>query len=117
MRPALLAIRSLRLSMTKTIFLAANAALMPLAAGSSQATEQMRASLVLVHGAFADEWNKVIPLLQAKGIEVLSVQNPLTSVEDDVAFTRRSPEYAISSLLVPVPEGRHGFTVIGPVPM
>ncbi len=48
-------------------------------------------TVVLVHGAWADgsSWSKVIPLLQAKGIRVLTVQNPLTSLADDVAATKR----------------------------
>jgi pimeloyl-ACP methyl ester carboxylesterase len=48
-------------------------------------------SVVLVHGAFADgsSWNKIIPLLQAKGLTVVAVQNPLSSLGDDVAFTKR----------------------------
>lgn len=48
-------------------------------------------SVVLVHGAFADgsSWNKIIPLLQAKGLKVVAVQNPLTSLEDDVAAANR----------------------------
>jgi len=48
-------------------------------------------TVVLVHGAWADgsSWSKVIPLLQAKGIKVLGVQNPLTSLADDVAATNR----------------------------
>ena len=50
-----------------------------------------KTTVVLVHGAFADGsgWNKVIPKLQAKGLNVVSVQNPLTSLADDVAATRR----------------------------
>ena len=49
-------------------------------------------NIVLVHGAFADgsSWSKVIPLLQAKGYKVTSVQNPLTSFTDDVAATKRA---------------------------
>lgn len=48
-------------------------------------------TVVMVHGAFADgsSWNKVIPLLQAKGLKAVAVQNPLTSLEDDVAATKR----------------------------
>jgi len=48
-------------------------------------------NIVFVHGAFADAsgWNKVIPLLQAKGLHVAGVQNPLTSLADDVALTKR----------------------------
>jgi pimeloyl-ACP methyl ester carboxylesterase len=46
---------------------------------------------VLVHGAFADgtSWSKIIPLLEAKGYHVVAVQNPLTSLADDVAATKR----------------------------
>lgn len=49
-------------------------------------------NVVLVHGAFADgsSWAKVIPLLQAKGFNVIAVQNPLTSLEEDVAATKRA---------------------------
>lgn len=49
-------------------------------------------TVVLVHGAFADgsSWNKVVPLLQAKGLKVVAVQNPLTSLPDDVAATKRA---------------------------
>jgi pimeloyl-ACP methyl ester carboxylesterase len=48
-------------------------------------------NIVLVHGAFADgsSWSGVIPLLEAKGFNVTAVQNPLTSLEEDVATTRR----------------------------
>lgn len=49
-------------------------------------------NVVLVHGAFADgsSWNKVIPLLEAKGLHVTSVQNPLTSLGDDVSAATRA---------------------------
>ncbi|SHM75191.1 Pimeloyl-ACP methyl ester carboxylesterase [Chitinophaga jiangningensis] len=49
-------------------------------------------NIVLVHGAFADgsSWAKVIALLQAKGYNVVAVQNPLTSLTDDVAATKRA---------------------------
>jgi pimeloyl-ACP methyl ester carboxylesterase len=48
-------------------------------------------NIVLVHGAFADgtSWAKVIPLLEARGFHVVAVQNPLTSLSDDVKATRR----------------------------
>ena len=56
------------------------------ATAGAPAAEPVR-NIVLVHGAFADgsSWNKVIPLLQAQGLNVVAVQNPLTSLEDDVA--------------------------------
>ncbi len=48
-------------------------------------------NVVLVHGAWADgsSWAEVIPLLQAAGLKVTAVQNPLTSLQDSVAATRR----------------------------
>ena len=55
-------------------------------------TQAPMPTVVLVHGAFADgsSWNSVIPLLQAKGLKVVAVQNPLTSLADDVAFANRA---------------------------
>jgi len=49
-------------------------------------------SVVLVHAAWADasSWNKVIPFLQRKGMQVLAVQIPLTSLSDDAATVRRT---------------------------
>jgi len=48
-------------------------------------------NVLLVHGAWADGscWSKVIPLLQATGLSVIAAQIPLTSLEDDIAVTRR----------------------------
>lgn len=48
-------------------------------------------SVVLVHGAFADGsgWRGVYDRLTAKGYRVAIVQNPLTSLEDDVDATNR----------------------------
>jgi hypothetical protein len=54
---------------------------------SASAFAQSKTSVVLVHGAFADgsSWNKVITLLQKQHAEVIAVQLPLTSLNDDVA--------------------------------
>ncbi|HEX2760135.1 MAG TPA: alpha/beta hydrolase [Rhizomicrobium sp.] len=48
-------------------------------------------NIVLVHGLFADgsSWSQVIPLLQARGLNVTSVQNPLTTLTDAVAACRK----------------------------
>lgn len=48
-------------------------------------------NIVLVHGAFADgsSWSAVIRLLQSRGYHVTAVQNPLTSLKDDVTATER----------------------------
>ena len=47
---------------------------------------------MLVHGAWADgsSWAEVIPRLQAAGLKVTAVQNPLTSLKDSVEATRRA---------------------------
>jgi pimeloyl-ACP methyl ester carboxylesterase len=48
-------------------------------------------NVVLVHGLFADGscWSEVIPRLQAAGLNVTSVQNPLTTLEEAVASAQR----------------------------
>lgn len=48
-------------------------------------------NVVLVHGAFADGsgWRGVYDELTQRGYRVTIVQNPLTSLEDDVASTKR----------------------------
>jgi pimeloyl-ACP methyl ester carboxylesterase len=72
------------------------AAIIPLLAADRPTTETAAAptvrNVVLVHGAFADgsSWAKVIPLLEAKGLHVTAVQNPLSSLADDVAATKRA---------------------------
>lgn len=49
-------------------------------------------TVVFVHGAFADgsSFSRVIPILQSKGLKTIAVQNPMTSLDEDVAFTRRA---------------------------
>src|ERR1700733_3514004 len=49
-------------------------------------------NVVLVHGLYADgsSWIDVIPYLQRAGLNVTAVQNPLTSLADDVAAPRRA---------------------------
>jgi len=58
---------------------------------SNPADAQIK-NVVLVHGAFADgsSWSKIIPRLQANGLNVIAVQNPLVSLEEDVAATKRA---------------------------
>jgi pimeloyl-ACP methyl ester carboxylesterase len=48
-------------------------------------------NVVLVRGAFDDgsSWDKVTSKLQAEGLNVVAVDNPLTSLADDAAATRR----------------------------
>lgn len=53
-------------------------------------------TVVLVHGAFADasSWDAVAMRLQRRGVPVVKVDNPLTSLADDVAATRRAIDAA-----------------------
>ena len=68
-----------------------------LAASSSFAQAQSASppkvkNVVLVRGAWAggSSWAEVIPKLQAAGLTVTAVQNPLTSLKDSVDATRRA---------------------------
>jgi pimeloyl-ACP methyl ester carboxylesterase len=71
-----------------------------LAAGATAAlfgTQNARAAtpvknVVFVHGLYADGscWSDVIARLQAAGLNVTSVQNPLTTFADDVAAAQRA---------------------------
>jgi len=66
-------------------------ALLTCAPSVGAAPAQTVRNIVLVHGAFADgsSWSKVVTILQEKGYNVTAVQNPLTSLADDVAATQR----------------------------
>ncbi|MGQ4647285.1 alpha/beta fold hydrolase [Lyngbya aestuarii] len=48
-------------------------------------------NIVLVHGFWSDgsSYSEIISTLSAEGYEVIAVQNPLTSLADDVAATKR----------------------------
>jgi pimeloyl-ACP methyl ester carboxylesterase len=52
-------------------------------------------NIVLVHGAWADgsSWNKVIPILQNAGHNVIAVQLPEHSLADDVETVKRAIEH------------------------
>jgi pimeloyl-ACP methyl ester carboxylesterase len=63
------------------------------ASAQAQTTPPVQArNVVLIHGAWADgsSWSEVIALLQAAGLKVTAVQNPLTTLQDSVAATRRA---------------------------
>src|SRR5436190_365720 len=75
-----------------TAFIAGAAA--SLVASSRKAAAQAAVgarNVVLVHGAYADGscWSEIIARLQQLGLSTTAVQNPLTSLADDVAATRR----------------------------
>ena len=61
-----------------------------------------RTNVLLVHGAWVDgsSWAKVIPALESKGLHVVAVQIPLTSLADDVAATKRAIALADGPVLL-----------------
>src|SRR3989440_7654242 len=73
------------LGMVSAMLFAAQAAAQPAKPAEAR-------NVVLVHGAWADgsSWSEVIARLQAAGMHVTAVQNPLTSLADSVAATRRA---------------------------
>jgi pimeloyl-ACP methyl ester carboxylesterase len=83
----------------RTLLAAAAATLSFTAAASAQPVDHFAKSaaakrvnnVVLVHGAFADGsgWRGVYDELTKRGYRVSIVQNPLTSLADDVAATKR----------------------------
>ncbi|MBA2685882.1 MAG: alpha/beta hydrolase [Gemmatimonadaceae bacterium] len=80
--------------MSKRLLIAPLASMLTIGAQTpltAQAATAVR-NIVLVHGAYADgsSYAKVIPLLEARGFHVTAVQNPLTSLADDVAATKRA---------------------------
>ncbi|MGN1286546.1 MAG: alpha/beta fold hydrolase [Bradyrhizobium sp.] len=75
-----------------TALLAGAAASLVSSRGMAATTPPVRArNVVLVHGLFADGscWSEVIPRLQAAGLNVTSVQNPLTTLPEAVASAQR----------------------------
>jgi pimeloyl-ACP methyl ester carboxylesterase len=69
----------------------ATAALAALTSGAGADTAKAPTTIVLVHGAFADSssWDKITPSLEAKGYRVVAVYDPMSSLADDVAATKR----------------------------
>jgi pimeloyl-ACP methyl ester carboxylesterase len=81
---------------------AAAAAMTSIRGMGATATPTKARNVVLVHGLFADgsSWSEVISRLQAAGLNLTSVQNPLTTLPEAVASAQR------------VSEGQAGPTVL-----
>ena len=77
--------------MSKIVASIASAAALGIMAGSAHAAAPIK-NIVLVHGGFVDGsgWEGVYNLLTKDGYKVTIVQNPTTSLADDVAVTRRA---------------------------
>jgi pimeloyl-ACP methyl ester carboxylesterase len=73
----------------------------------ASAAEAAKPAIVLVHGAFANAsgWNRVIAVLQRDGYEVIGVENPLQTLQGDIAATRR----AVDGLTGPVVLVGHSY--------
>lgn len=79
-----------KISLKKMAITAAMPVILLAIAGSGSAQTPKVKNVVLVHGAFADGsgWRSIYALLSKKGYKVTVVQNPLTSLEEDVATTK-----------------------------
>lgn len=80
-------LRSLPLMLSLTV-----AASTALPAVASPRVEPEAPTVILVHGAFADasSWDQVAERLRRRGVPVVAVDNPLSSLQDDVAATREA---------------------------
>jgi pimeloyl-ACP methyl ester carboxylesterase len=68
----------------------------------SRKSMNTKPTIVFVHGLWADGpcWSKVINPLVDKGYKIISVQNPTTSLEDDVAATKRAIDRADDDVIL-----------------
>jgi pimeloyl-ACP methyl ester carboxylesterase len=92
-------------SLFKGLFLASNVlgvSFASSAGGGPAEAETPVKTVILVHGAWADgsSWSKIIPLLKAKGLNVIAVQLPLTSLDADAAVTKRAIDDADGPVLL-----------------
>jgi pimeloyl-ACP methyl ester carboxylesterase len=80
----------------------------------SRSHSASKATIVLIHGAWADAsgWEKVIPLLEREGFTVRAVQNPLTSLPNDVMNTKRVLDAASAAGPVIAVAHSYGATVL-----
>ncbi|WP_145543495.1 alpha/beta hydrolase [Yersinia frederiksenii] len=76
-------------------------------------------NILLVHGAWADgsQWRYIIPALHAMGHRVIAIQNPLTSLADDVERTiKQTTALYGPTLLVGHSYGGMVITQVGHLP-
>jgi pimeloyl-ACP methyl ester carboxylesterase len=68
----------------------------------AQGVRAAKPTIVFVHGIWADgsSWANQITDLQAKGYPVIAVQNPITSLADDVAATKRAINQAKGDVIL-----------------
>jgi pimeloyl-ACP methyl ester carboxylesterase len=80
-----------RRTFSTTLLAGAAASLISTRGMAANGTPPKARNVVLVHGLFADgsSWSEVIPRLQTAGLNVTSVQNPLTTLPEAVASAER----------------------------
>jgi pimeloyl-ACP methyl ester carboxylesterase len=68
----------------------------------AQTNDNAKPTIVFVHGIWADGscWTNQIAALQAKGYHVISVQNPINSLAEDVATTQRAIDLVKGKVLL-----------------
>jgi pimeloyl-ACP methyl ester carboxylesterase len=83
--------RALSALVSSAIFSSSLAWSAPVAPESASVSGLHSRTVVLVHGFFADAgcWSDVIRILQAVGLKVVAVENPLNSLMGDADATRR----------------------------
>lgn len=71
-------------------------------------------NIILVHGFWADGscYSEIIPTLVAEGYTAIAVQNPLTSLADDIAATKRALD-RIEGNCILVGHSWGGFVITG----
>jgi pimeloyl-ACP methyl ester carboxylesterase len=99
--------------MSSSITLLASAAALALGRGAVPAQEpggERVKSVILVHGGFVDGpgWKGVYDILKKDGYDVTIVQNPTTSLADDVAVTKRAIAAASGEVIL-VGHSRHSL--------
>lgn len=68
----------------------------------AQNNTKAKSTIIFVHGIWADgsSWAYQLTDLQAKGYNTISVQNPITSLADDIAATKRAIERARGDVIL-----------------
>ena len=80
-----------RRAFSTALLAGAAASLISIRGMAANETPPKARNVVFVHGLFADgsSWSEVVPRLQAAGLNVTSVQNPLTTLPEAVASAER----------------------------
>jgi pimeloyl-ACP methyl ester carboxylesterase len=86
----------------KTVKFLTLALLLALSTFNLYAQKTDKPTIILVHGVWADgsSWSNQISALQAKGYPVIAVQNPITSLADDITATKHAIAHAKGNVIL-----------------